>query len=96
MGIQPAMEMEQEELRALITSALGKLPIAEREVFVLHEYSGYDYAEIAVILGRSMASIKTLAFRARTRLRKLVSGWLGLQEEKDEQDIRYMFAKKID
>lgn len=96
MSVQPKSEMEQEELRELITKALGKLPIVEREVFVLREYSGYDYAEIAVILGRTPTSIKTLAFRARTRLRKLVSGWLGLQEEKDEQDIRYMFAQKIE
>ncbi len=94
LEVQPQMEMEQEELRELITRALGKLPIAEREVFVLREYSGYSYAEIGVILGRTESGIKTLAFRARTRLRKLVSGWLGLQEEQDDQFSHFQFAKK--
>jgi RNA polymerase sigma factor (sigma-70 family) len=86
-------ESEQEELRQLITRALGKLPIAEREVFVLHEYSGFQYNEIAAILGRSDASIKTLAFRARTRLRKVVSSWLGLGEETDSAVHEQLFAK---
>jgi len=86
-------ESEQEELRQLISRALGKLPIAEREVFVLHEYSGFHYNEIATILGRSDASIKTLAFRARTRLRKVVSSWLGLGEETDTAVHQQLFAK---
>jgi RNA polymerase sigma-70 factor (ECF subfamily) len=86
-------ESEQEELRQLISRALGKLPIAEREVFVLHEYSGFHYHEIATILGRSDASIKTLAFRARTRLRKVVSSWLGLGEEAESAVHQQLFAK---
>jgi RNA polymerase sigma-70 factor (ECF subfamily) len=77
-------ESEDNELRMLISTALGKLPIAEREVFVLHEYSGFSYADISVILGRSQTNIKTLAFRARTRLRKFVSGWLGLADNGDD------------
>lgn len=86
-------ESEQEELRQLISRALSKLPIAEREVFVLHEYSNFHYHEIASILGRSDASIKTLAFRARTRLRKVVSSWLGLGEEADPAAHQQLFAK---
>lgn len=86
-------ESEQEELRQLISRALSKLPIAEREVFVLHEYSNFHYHEIAAILGRSDASIKTIAFRARTRLRKVVSSWLGLGEEADPSAHHELFAK---
>jgi RNA polymerase sigma-70 factor (ECF subfamily) len=85
-------ESEHEELRMLISTALGKLPIAEREVFILHEYSGFSFTEISSILGRSMTNVKTLAFRARTRLRKLVSSWLGLGEESDPLQ-HFVFAQ---
>lgn len=80
---QPVDETEQDEVRALVTKALGKLPIEQREVFILHEYSGFGYTDISQILGRSESSVKMQAFRARMRLRQLVAGWLGLGSDED-------------
>ena len=74
-------QSEQEEIRNLISQALSKLPIDQREIFVLHEYSGFSYSDIAVLLGKSQSNIKTTAFRARVRLRKLIASWLGLTED---------------
>jgi RNA polymerase sigma-70 factor (ECF subfamily) len=76
-------QSEDEEIRSLIAQALAKLPIEQREVFVLHEYSGFNYHDIGVLLGKSETNIKTVAFRARIRLRKLIASWLGLGEEDD-------------
>jgi RNA polymerase sigma factor (sigma-70 family) len=76
-------ESEDEEIRSLITQALGKLPLEQREIFVLHEYSGFSYGDIGILLGRTESNIKTIAFRARIRLRKLIASWLGLTEEDD-------------
>jgi RNA polymerase sigma-70 factor (ECF subfamily) len=76
-------QSEQEEIRTLISQALAKLPIEQREVFVLHEYSGFSYHDIGILLGRTENGIKTIAFRARVRLRKLIASWLGLTEEDD-------------
>ena len=76
-------QSEQEELRTLISQALAKLPIEQREVFVLHEYSGFSYHDIGILLGKTENGIKTIAFRARVRLRKLIASWLGLTEEDD-------------
>jgi len=76
-------QSEQEEIRTLISQALAKLPIEQREIFVLHEYSGFGYHDIAILLGKTEGSVKTTAFRARIRLRKLIASWLGLGEEED-------------
>ncbi|MDP4220723.1 MAG: sigma-70 family RNA polymerase sigma factor [Bacteroidota bacterium] len=76
-------QSEQEEIRTLISQALAKLPIEQREVFVLHEYSGFSYGEIGVLLGKTENSVKTVAFRARIRLRKLIASWLGLTEDEE-------------
>jgi RNA polymerase sigma-70 factor, ECF subfamily len=83
LSISEIDKTEQDEVRALLTRALGKLPIEQREVFILHEYSGFGYTDISQILGRSESSVKMQAFRARMRLRQLVAGWLGLASDDD-------------
>ena len=86
-------QSEQEELRTLISQALAKLPIEQREVFVLHEYSGFSYHDIGLLLGKTENGIKTIAFRARVRLRKLIASWLGLNEE-DDGSIKLPYLSK--
>jgi RNA polymerase sigma-70 factor (ECF subfamily) len=86
-------QSEDEEIRSLIAQALAKLPIEQREVFVLHEYSGFSYGDIGVLLGRTETGIKTIAFRARIRLRKLIASWLGLGEE-DDGSIKLPYLSK--
>ena len=86
-------QTEQEEIRTLISQALAKLPIEQREVFVLHEYSGFSYHDIALLLGKNESAIKTTAFRARIRLRKLIASWLGLGEE-DDGSIKLPYLSK--
>ena len=86
-------QTEQEELRTLISQALAKLPIEQREVFVLHEYSGFSYGDIGILLGKTENGIKTIAFRARVRLRKLIASWLGLGEE-DDGSIKLPYLSK--
>ena len=80
---ESSRETEQEEIKALMTRALAKLPFEQREAFVLHEYSGYSYTEIAAMMGTTEANIKVRSFRARLRLRKLIGSWLGLAEDDD-------------
>ncbi len=83
LSIAEVDKTEQDEVRALLSRAIGKLPIEQREVFILHEYSGFGYTDISQILGRSESSVKMQAFRARMRLRQLVAGWLGLTSDDD-------------
>jgi RNA polymerase sigma factor (sigma-70 family) len=49
--------------------ALAELPRQQRRAFVLREFSGLSYDELAVALGVSEPAIESLLFRARRRLR---------------------------
>ena len=76
-------ENTQREIQKLMVVALGKLPFDQREIFVLHEYSGFSYGEIADMMQSNEANVKVRAHRARLRLRKFIQGWLGLAESDD-------------
>jgi RNA polymerase sigma-70 factor (ECF subfamily) len=80
---ESSRNLEEQEIKSLMTRALAKLPFDQREAFVLHEYSGYSYQEISEMLGTEAATIKVQAFRAKIRLRKLIASWLGLGEDDD-------------
>jgi RNA polymerase sigma-70 factor (ECF subfamily) len=75
------------EIQALMVRALTKLPFDQRETFVLHEYSGFSYPEIAEMMGVPEANVKVRAHRARARLRKFILGWLGLGEDDDPSNF---------
>jgi RNA polymerase sigma-70 factor (ECF subfamily) len=81
---QPALHFSDEEdseLREMMQKALAQLPEHQREAFVLREYNGYSYQEIAEITGSTMVNVKTRAWRARERLRKVIAAWLELRAE---------------
>ena len=80
---ETSFDSEQKEIQVLLRRALAKLPFEQREAFVLHEYSGYSYQEIATMMATSESNIKVRAYRARIRLRKLIASWLRLGEEDD-------------
>ena len=71
--------VEDSDLRDLFERALAQLPVVQRDAFILREYNGYAYQEIAEITGDSMVTVKTRAFRARERLRKIIAAWMELK-----------------
>ncbi len=71
------------DLKELVNKALTRVPVAQREAFVLHAMLGYTFDEIAEMQGVSMTAAKTRAFRARHSLRKLLANWLGMTEDDD-------------
>ena len=73
-------EVEESDMRDMLERALQQLPIAQREAFVLREYFGYSYEEIAAIIGTPMVTAKTRAWRARERLRKMIGAWMDLKQ----------------
>lgn len=60
----------------LITTALELLPEDYREAFVLREYDGLPYNEIAELTGASLATAKIRVFRAKEKLRKILEPYL--------------------
>ena len=60
---------ENEEKNIEIQKALRTLPENQRAAIVLKIYEEKTYAEIAAIIGVSVASVESLIFRARTALK---------------------------
>ena len=58
------------DFRLDFDGALGRLPRAAREVFVLHDVEGYKHHEIGTVLGISAGTSKSQLHRARMLLRR--------------------------
>ena len=53
--------------------AMRQLPPGCREVFVLHDIEGYEHREIAAMLGIAEGTSKSQVFKARMKLRALLT-----------------------
>jgi RNA polymerase sigma-70 factor (ECF subfamily) len=62
---------------ASLRRALAQLPGQQRRAFLLREFSGLTYGELAVALGVSEPAIESLLFRARQQLRGSLRGVLA-------------------
>ena len=67
---------EKEEMLDLIRHAQELLPDEYKEAFVLREYEGLSYAEIGEITGANMSTVKVRIFRAKQKLRELLTPYL--------------------
>jgi RNA polymerase sigma-70 factor (ECF subfamily) len=61
-----------------LQEAVSRLPEAEREVFLLRELAGLTYREIALVCETTEDGVWARLYRARNRLRGLLSGRLSL------------------
>lgn len=69
-GTDPEAEYSLQELGTLVTKELEKLPPEQREVFVLREYGGLHYEEIAALLEIDQNLVKSRLFKTRQKLIK--------------------------
>ncbi|HTV23505.1 MAG TPA: RNA polymerase sigma factor, partial [Polyangiaceae bacterium] len=60
----------EKNLRTLLDAALGTLPDAHREVFVLYELEGFSTSEIADLLGVPLGTVASRLARARASFSK--------------------------
>lgn len=67
---------DSKELLDLITRALDLLDEDYREVFILKEYAGMSYNEIAEILNITPVNAKTKAFRAKQKIKEILTPYL--------------------
>ncbi|MGE5479102.1 MAG: RNA polymerase sigma factor [Chloroflexota bacterium] len=63
---------KESELIEWVNAALAQLPPEFRECFVLREYEGFTYAEIAEMIGESLSTVKVRIFRARQKIREIL------------------------
>ncbi len=65
---RPDRAAETATLRARLASAIERLPEREREVFVLREFEGAKYREIAHLAGIPIGTVMSRLYSARRRL----------------------------
>ncbi len=71
-GDGPAAMAERSQLRAAIVRALARLPVDQREAFVMHYVDGVPYDTMAELLDASVSALKMRALRAREALSVLL------------------------
>ena len=72
--------MLNSELGVAIRNVLMSLPPKLREVFILAVVEEKSYLEITEIVGRSLLSVKTDIFRARSQARKALNRYLEVNK----------------
>jgi len=77
----PATVEEDAVRRQLIDRALAALPVEMRIAVTLRDVHGFDYAEIAGMLGIPIGTVESRIFRARQRLRPLLAPLVSRGQE---------------
>ncbi len=65
----PAEIVADRDMAVRVREAIRQLPTQYREAIILREYENMDYTQIALVMGCTLSSVKTLIFRAREKLR---------------------------
>ena len=68
-------------LQKRLERALDALPEGMREVLILHDVEGYTHEEIGDALGVTSGTSKSQLFKARAKMRSLLSGLSGAAHE---------------
>jgi RNA polymerase sigma-70 factor (ECF subfamily) len=79
----PDADVEHAATRSAVNQALGAIQEDYRLVLCLCDVEGWDAAEAAVALDRSLAATKSLLYRARRALRDQLTQLWGEEERTD-------------
>jgi RNA polymerase sigma-70 factor (ECF subfamily) len=71
-------ELEHKELNEIIRAELDKMAIEQRDVFLLKEYGGLSYKEIALVMSIDENLVKSRLFKVRNRLIDKLSKCINL------------------
>jgi RNA polymerase sigma-70 factor (ECF subfamily) len=75
-GATPAEQIETRERHQQVLAALGRLDAEYRAVLVMRDVEGFDYQQMADVLGLPLGTLKSRLFRARLALRDELKGYM--------------------
>ncbi|MFM7315311.1 MAG: RNA polymerase sigma factor [Isosphaeraceae bacterium] len=84
----PSAQMRSVELSQVVQESIFMLAEDQRVAIMLNKYEEMSYEEIAQIMGRTEASVKSLLFRARVNLKDHLEAYLnkGVRPPQQGQD----------
>jgi RNA polymerase sigma-70 factor, ECF subfamily len=74
---QPPQIAERRERQRMVVEALGRLDAEYRAVLVMRDVEGFDYQQMADVLGMPLGTLKSRLFRARLALRDELAPYLS-------------------
>jgi RNA polymerase sigma-70 factor (ECF subfamily) len=75
----PAQKVDLEEQQIMIEKSLMELPESQRAVVVLHDIEGFQYQEIADIVGTSVGTVRSRLHYGRLKLREILAPYFDNQ-----------------
>jgi RNA polymerase sigma-70 factor (ECF subfamily) len=75
-GEQPVEVLQRRERQEHVVAALGRLEAEYRAVLVMRDIEGFDYQQMADILGLPLGTLKSRLFRARLALRDELKAYM--------------------
>jgi RNA polymerase sigma-70 factor (ECF subfamily) len=73
----PAERVENRERDQAVLTALGRLDAEYRAVLVMRDIEGFDYQQMADVLGLPLGTLKSRLFRARLALRDELKAYMA-------------------
>jgi RNA polymerase sigma-70 factor (ECF subfamily) len=73
----PPESLDLDEQADMIQQSLDQLPESQRAVVVLHDIEGFEYQEIAQIVGTSVGTVRSRLHYGRLRLRQLLEPYFS-------------------
>src|SRR5204862_8331206 len=73
----PPQSLEDRERSEQVIAALGRLDPEYRAVLVMRDIEGFDYQQMADVLGLPLGTLKSRLFRARLSLREELKGYMN-------------------
>jgi len=73
----PPDDLVRKELHGQVLTALGRLDAEYRAVLVMRDSAGFDYQQMADVLGLPLGTLKSRLFRARLALRDELRAYLS-------------------
>lgn len=77
-GCDPADAVERRERQQQVVAALGRVDPEHRALLVMRDIEGFDYQQMADLLGVPLGTLKSRLFRARQALLEELKDYVGL------------------
>ena len=77
----PGVLLENKERTEVLFRAMDQLAENQKVAYTMHKIEGKSYSEIAEILNTSVSSVESLMFRAKGKLKKLLSDYYEKNEK---------------